>query len=129
MTETIFATIRGNYQDVLKNIEKAAQFVDRDVDSIKLLVVTKGHPVETVRAVVAAGATCLGENYVEDAIPKIEALAERDGIRIVVRIFRQVNIIPAGGVFQQMNHPHRVCFLPGILESHIGRQLGNPAVQ
>ncbi len=77
MIENSFATVKKNYRQVLKNIELAAQSVRRDPKSVKLLVVTKGHPIETVRAVVSAGCTCLGENYVEDALPKIEALAEK----------------------------------------------------
>ena len=40
------------------------------------MVVTKGHSIELVRDLVAAGARVLGENYVEDALPKIEALCD-----------------------------------------------------
>jgi PLP dependent protein len=36
------------------------------------VVVTKGQPVEKIQAVLQAGATELGENYLEEAIPKIE---------------------------------------------------------
>ena len=67
--------IRDNYHRVCDGISVAAQSVGRDADDVKLVVVTKGHPVETIRVVLAAGASCLGENYVEHAIPKIEALA------------------------------------------------------
>jgi pyridoxal phosphate enzyme (YggS family) len=78
MTEKLFAMIQKKYDHVLENIRNTAQLVERDADSIKLLVVTKGHSIETVRAVVAAGATLLGENYVEDALPKINTLARDD---------------------------------------------------
>ena len=56
----------------------AASLVGRKAEEIKLVVVTKGHPVETLQAVLAAGACCLGENYVEHALPKIEALAGQE---------------------------------------------------
>lgn len=78
MIENSFATIKNNYRRVLKNIELSAHSVRRDPKSVKLLVVTKGHPIDTVKAVISAGCTCLGENYVEDALPKIEALAEKN---------------------------------------------------
>ena len=41
---------------------------------MRLVVVTKGQPLEKIMAVVSAGARCLGENYVEEALPKIAAL-------------------------------------------------------
>ena len=66
--------IRDKYHRVCDGISSAARSVGRDADAVKLVVVTKGHPVETIRAVLAAGASCLGENYVEHAVPKIEAL-------------------------------------------------------
>jgi len=78
MTENLLASIENNYNHVLKNIEKSARKVGRDAGSVKLLVVTKGQPIETVRAVVAAGACFLGENYVEDAVPKIGALVDEN---------------------------------------------------
>ena len=69
--------IQDNFLRVQENITQAAQSVDREADAVKLVVVTKGHPVEIAQAVVDAGARCLGENYVEHALPKIEALADQ----------------------------------------------------
>jgi len=74
MSEDRFVEIQKNYRHVIDNIEKAAVSVGREPDSVKLVVVTKGHAIQTVRAVVAAGACCLGENYLEEALPKISAL-------------------------------------------------------
>ncbi|HIE57282.1 MAG TPA: YggS family pyridoxal phosphate-dependent enzyme [Anaerolineales bacterium] len=67
--------IAENYRRVLENIARTAQKAGRNPDDVQLVVVTKGHPVETAQAVVAAGARCLGENYVEEALPKIEVLS------------------------------------------------------
>jgi pyridoxal phosphate enzyme (YggS family) len=74
MSEITVSKIQRNYQSVVENIAQAAKSVGRDPGSVKLVVVTKGHPMETMKAVIAAGARCLGENYVEDALPKISAL-------------------------------------------------------
>jgi pyridoxal phosphate enzyme (YggS family) len=73
MVEKSLSEIRGNYQTVLANIANAARFVGRLPEEVKLVVVTKGHSLETVHAVVTAGARFLGENYVEEALPKIVA--------------------------------------------------------
>lgn len=45
---------------------------------MRLVVVTKGHPLEVAEAAAAAGARILGENYAEEAEPKIAALAGAD---------------------------------------------------
>jgi len=41
---------------------------------VAIIAVTKGHPVEAVRAAVAAGLTVVGENRVQEAIAKQEEL-------------------------------------------------------
>jgi len=78
MAAITHAGLQKNYQTVLENIQGAARSVGRDSDPIKLLVVTKGHPIETAKAAAIAGARYLGENYIEDALPKIEALVDHE---------------------------------------------------
>jgi PLP dependent protein len=66
--------IAENYERVLEKISQAAQKSGRSPAEINLIVVTKGHPLEAVEAVLDAGAECLGENYVEEAVDKILAI-------------------------------------------------------
>ncbi len=73
--------IQDNYKRVLERIEKAARDAGRKPQEIRLVVVTKTKPVDTVKDVVEAGARDFGENYVEEAIPKIQAFAENKGLR------------------------------------------------
>lgn len=70
--------IHDNYRRVCDGIAQAARSVGRTAEDVKLVVVTKGHPVETIEAVLEAGAYCLGENYVEHAVQKIAALSDRE---------------------------------------------------
>ncbi len=50
----------------------------RDPATIELVAVSKQQPVEAIRAVAAAGQRAFGENYVQEAIAKIETLAQLD---------------------------------------------------
>lgn len=68
--------IRLHLDEVQEKIRLAAKRVNRNPAEIKLLVVTKTHPIEVVRAAIGSGANCLGENYAEEAIPKILACRE-----------------------------------------------------
>lgn len=69
--------VQENLQQVLERIEQAAGNSGRNPDSVKLVVVTKTHPVELIQAAIKAGAKYLGENYADEALPKIEALKEQ----------------------------------------------------
>ena len=55
-------------------IEAAAKRSGRPRDAIKLIAVSKTHPVNVLRAAIEAGMTDLGENRVQEAGPKIEEL-------------------------------------------------------
>ncbi len=70
------AAIRENFERVQERMQRAAQRCGRDPSGLRLVVVTKTQPVEIVAAVVRAGAIYLGENYADEAAPKISALAE-----------------------------------------------------
>ncbi|MBT8408371.1 MAG: YggS family pyridoxal phosphate-dependent enzyme, partial [Gammaproteobacteria bacterium] len=71
MTDTIAENLRA----VRAELVEAAQRAGRDADSVTLLAVSKTHPIETVKAASAAGQRAFGENYVQEAVDKIAALA------------------------------------------------------
>src|SRR5687768_1559984 len=66
LDQGIMATIADNLQVVKARIGPRP--------GVTLLAVSKGHGVERVREALAAGQKAFGENYVQDALPKIEAL-------------------------------------------------------
>jgi PLP dependent protein len=61
---------------VLARIEAAARRAGRDPASVTLLAVSKQHPAEAVRAAAAAGQRHFGENYLQEALAKIESLRD-----------------------------------------------------
>ena len=65
--------LKQRLEDVRTRIAKAAVRSGRSASDVRLVVVTKGHPVDVIREVVSAGAKYLGENYADQAVPKIEA--------------------------------------------------------
>jgi PLP dependent protein len=66
--------IYDNYLSVVDRIRKAALNAGRNPENIRMVVVTKTQSIEDIQAVIEAGATDLGENYVEEALPKIFTL-------------------------------------------------------
>jgi pyridoxal phosphate enzyme (YggS family) len=67
--------LAGRLQAVRARIEAAAIAFGRATAGITLLAVSKGQPVQRLQAAVALGLTEFGENYVNEAVPKIKALA------------------------------------------------------
>jgi len=70
MDESIVANLRR----VRERIVAAAERSGRDPSQIRLVIVTKGVTTDRIRKAVAAGATLLGENRIQEALPKIKAL-------------------------------------------------------
>jgi len=73
------ATIAENIQEVRQRIATACALARRPVESVTLLAVAKTFPVEAVRAAFDAGERSFGENYVQEALDKITALADLRG--------------------------------------------------
>ena len=55
-------------------LDAAAERAGRDPASVRIVAVTKTWPVEVAAAAVEAGLTALGENRVQEALPKLAAL-------------------------------------------------------
>lgn len=70
------ATIASKIQQVSERIANACDTAGRPVSSVTLLAVSKMQPPEAVREAHAAGLARFGENYVQEALDKIAALAD-----------------------------------------------------
>jgi pyridoxal phosphate enzyme (YggS family) len=71
-------TVAERLATVRARIKAAALSADRDPSSVQLVAVAKTFDADTVRAAVDAGATIIGENYLQEALPKQDKLADRD---------------------------------------------------
>lgn len=71
--------LRDTLPRIRDEIAEAAQSVGRDPAAVTLVAVTKGHPLEALRAALDAGVPDLGENRVGELASKVEALG-REGI-------------------------------------------------
>jgi PLP dependent protein len=70
------SNVRENCLRILDRIRKAAASSGRDPASIKLIAVTKTVPLENISQAVDCGIRNIGENRLQEALPKIEALSE-----------------------------------------------------
>jgi pyridoxal phosphate enzyme (YggS family) len=74
-------TLQANLQAVNTRITKAARRAGRDPDAIQLVAVSKTFPAEAVLAAAESGQAAFGENYVQEAVAKIQEIERRKPAR------------------------------------------------
>jgi pyridoxal phosphate enzyme (YggS family) len=67
-------SIQDNLTAIRKQIDAAAAACNRNPADITLVGVSKKHPVEKMRQAVDAGLSDLGENYIQEAVGKIDVM-------------------------------------------------------
>ena len=124
--------IHDNLQAVQGRIARAAAAAGRDPGSVTLLAVSKTHPAALVDEALAAGQRAFGENYVQEAIEKMDALPGKPGeeraralewhligplqsnkTRIVAERFHWVQSVESGKVARRLSE-QRPASLPAL---------------
>ncbi|TME84382.1 MAG: YggS family pyridoxal phosphate-dependent enzyme [Chloroflexi bacterium] len=67
-------SLGARLQAVRQTIARSAERAGRDPSEVVLVTVTKGFPVARIREALAAGLRILGENRVQEALPKIDEI-------------------------------------------------------
>jgi len=68
--------IADRLSEIRSAISRAAEASARSADSVRLVAISKTHPVDAVRAAIVAGQRDFGENTIQEALPKIAAIGE-----------------------------------------------------
>ncbi|MDH4097953.1 MAG: YggS family pyridoxal phosphate-dependent enzyme [Nitrospira sp.] len=115
MEPSVRETIAQRVQLVLSTIRSVAEKAGRNPDSIRLVAATKTVTNDRIREGIAAGLSILGENRVQEAIPKVEALAEapvrwhflghlqRRKVRSVVGLFELIHSVDSVELAQEID--------------------------
>lgn len=69
----------ANVASAVRRVRERIAAAGGDPGAVTLVAVTKGHPIEVVRAALATGVIDLGENYAQELVAKDDALGERPG--------------------------------------------------
>ena len=68
--------IADNLNRLHRQIQQIADRAGRDADKIQLLAVSKGQPASSIRTAYELGQRHFGENYLQEALEKQQALAD-----------------------------------------------------
>lgn len=73
--------ISQRYHDVQQRLITACKNANIDSTGIELLAVSKTQPSDAIKTCYELGQRCFGENYLQDALPKIQELTHLEGIQ------------------------------------------------
>lgn len=107
--------LKDRLESVLERIQAAATGSGRDPSAVRLVAVSKTVPAEKVIEAVEAGVETLGENYVQEAQTKIEALAalpvawhyighlQSNKAKYVVKLFDLIHSVDSFKLARELN--------------------------
>jgi PLP dependent protein len=74
--QSIPQSVAGNVRAARTSIADSARAAGRDPDDVRLVAASKTQSDAAIRAAAAAGCTDFAENYLQEAVPKIQRLAD-----------------------------------------------------
>lgn len=107
--------VKQNFNGVRQRIINAANSCGRAPGSIQLVAVSKTMESDRVRQAVMAGATCLGENYIQEAKDKIRELEDlnvawhfighlqSNKAKFAVRLFSMIHSVDSLKLAKELN--------------------------
>jgi hypothetical protein len=108
-------TIARRVQSVLSAIRQAVEKAGRSAETVRLVAATKTVSVERIREGLDAGLSILGENRVQEAIPKIRALEgepvrwhfigqlQRRKVRSIIGLFELIHSVDSLELAQEID--------------------------
>jgi pyridoxal phosphate enzyme (YggS family) len=108
-------SVGDNVRHILDAIRSAAVRSKRDPDSIRLIAATKAVGIERIREAMFAGVTILGENRLQEALPKVERLGrehlswhfigrlQRRKVKMVVGLFELIHSVDSLDLAEEIN--------------------------
>jgi len=108
-------SLKSSLQMVRQAITTSAERSGRNPDSIVLVAVTKGFPVERIREAMAVGLRVFGENRVQEALPKIDEIGpaevdwhlighlQTNKVKFIEGRFRMIQSVDRSGLVEALD--------------------------
>jgi pyridoxal phosphate enzyme (YggS family) len=133
--------IRARLRGVRDRIDAAARRARRAPESIRLVLAGKTQPPETIRAAYDAGAREFGENYVQEAVAKREALGNLADLRwhlighlqgnkakLAAATFAMIQTLDSETLAAALARAHKVPPIPVLIEINLGGEASKHGV-
>ena len=128
-------TLKNRLAEIRNRVDRAAERAGRKPESIRLIAVSKTKPVSLIREAIAAGATDLGENYIQEAREKIPQLSDRvnwhfighlqkNKAKFAAALFSWVHTVDSPGLAEALNRRAEMesRHLNVLIEVNVGKE-------
>ena len=135
-------TIAENVARVRARMEAAAKRAGRDPCKVRLVAVSKTVDLERIREAIEAGVDSLGENYVQEAHKKIEALEQKvswhfighlqsNKAKVAARLFDWVHSVDSLKLAEELSRAGKLQnrVLPVLLQVNLGQEESKSGAQ
>jgi pyridoxal phosphate enzyme (YggS family) len=106
--------IPTNVTELREEISDACMKSGRDINDIKLIAVSKTMGIDKIQEAIDAGLDTFGENYVQEAIEKINALApsihwhfigniQKNKVKFIVKSFELIHSVGSKDIAEEIN--------------------------
>ena len=131
------STLEQRYQTVRAHISSACEQAHRSSEAVKLLAVSKTKPAQMVETLYQLGQRSFGENYLQDAVEKINNLAhladlewhfigpiQSNKTRVIAEHFQWVETLDREKIAQRLNdqRPATAQALNVLIQVNISRE-------
>ena len=126
-------TVAEAYAAVLERMESACRRAGRDVDAVRLVAISKSFPIARIRELLACGHTLLGENRVQEVLPKMDELGsgiswhlvghlQTNKVRQVVGRFELIHSLDSERIAREIERRSEACDLrqPVLVQVRLG---------
>ncbi len=133
--------IRARLRAVRDRIDAAARRAGRAPESIRLVLASKTQPPEAIRAAYDAGAREFGENYVQEAVAKRDALGnladlrwhlighlQSNKVKLAAAAFAMIQTLDSETLAAALARAHKVPPLPVLIEINLGGEASKHGV-
>ncbi len=136
MEALVEGTIAQRVQSVLAKIRSAEERAGRPAGSVRLVAATKTVTIDRMKEGVSAGLTILGENRVQEALPKVTAFSEtpvrwhflgqlqRRKVRSMIGLFEMIHSVDTVELAQEIDRRagEAGCHQTVLIEVNIGME-------
>ncbi len=135
------AEIGARLDAVRGGMRAAARCAGRDPESIRLVLASKTQPPEAIRAAYAAGAREFGENYVQEAAAKRDALGDlsdlrwhlighlqRNKAKLAVATFMMIQTLESEALAAALAHARETPPMPVLIEINLAAESSKTGV-
>lgn len=110
--------VGANYRRILDSINEAAVRSGRRAQEVRLLAAAKSQSVELIRAAIEAGVRLIGENYVQEAREKKQAISaplewhmighlQRNKVKVAIELFDVIETLDSAALARELDKEGR----------------------